>query len=136
SSVGNLSIANGANLLLHADLTVTGNLALDTQLNTGANTLALSCSSRVAGASVSNYIVGNLQKSFCTASEFLYPTGTASGYSPINATVASRCANPAALAVKANQGNRTGMDSAQSAQRFWTLTKTGDLTANLLFNYL
>ena len=46
----------------------------------------------------------------------------------INATSSS-------LTVKANQGNRTGMDATQSLQRFWTLTETGDLTSDLKFNY-
>jgi hypothetical protein len=107
STIGSLDIAGGATLTMNAALNLTGRLALGTQINTGANVLSLSCSSTVAGASSTNYVIGNLKKDFCAAtSEFIYPrnpntslsggaatgvfsfpTGTANGYSPVEVTV-------------------------------------------------
>ena len=83
-----------------------------------------------------NYVIGNLEKKFCMRSEFSYPTGTASGYSPVVVTVSALGELPSSLTIKTNQGNRSGMDSSQSVRRYWTLTEKGDLTTNLSFNYL
>ena len=120
---------------MNADLNLTGSLALGTQINTGAHRLALSCTSGAAGAPL-NYVVGDVQKNFCTEGAFSFPTGTPSGYSPVDVTVTALGSIPSSLTVKTNQGNRAGMNSAHSAQRYWTLTETGDLTTNLSFNYL
>lgn len=135
ATIGGLSVAGGANLVMNADLNLTGSLALGTPINTGAHRLALSCTSDAAGAPP-NYVVGDLQKNFCAEGAFSFPTGTPSGYSPVDVTVTALGSFPSSLTVKTNQGNRAGMNSAQSAQRYWTLTGTGDLTANLTFNYL
>jgi hypothetical protein len=120
---------------MNADLDVLGSLTLGTQVNTGANTLGLGCNATVSGASATNYIIGNVRKDFCATGGFNYPTGTANGYSPVDANVTATT-NPSSLLIKANQGNKTGMDSANSLQRYWTLTNaTGTLTADLVFNY-
>lgn len=120
---------------MNADLTVTGALTLGTQINTGANTLGLACQATVSGASASNFVLGNVRKDYCATGGFTYPTGTANGYSPVNANI-TLGSFPSSLTVKANQGNRTGMAASNSLQRFWTLTESGDLTTNLVFNYL
>lgn len=135
ATVGGLSVAGGANLVMNADLRLTGGLTLGTRIDTGARALALSCTSGATGAPF-NYVVGNLEKNFCAEESFSYPTGTASGYSPVGVTVTALGEMPSSLTVRTNQGIRAGMDSAQSARKFWTLTEAGDLTANLAFNYL
>jgi len=172
STVGSLTVASGATLTMNANLNVVGQLTLGTQINTGANTLSLSCSSTVTGASASNYIIGNLRKEFCAVtSSFIYPTsgttgtnggaatgaftypvGTANGYSPVNVTVTAGGLNtnltsiltvyglnPASLTVKATEGTAPAtppLNDPTTLNRYWTLTKTGTLTANLVFNYL
>lgn len=135
ATVGGLSIANGANLVMNADLNLTGNLELGTHLNTESHTVSLSCTSGAIGPPA-NYVIGNLEKNFCGPGEFSYPTGTASGYSPVVVTIKALGQLPSSLIIKTNQGNRSGMNSSQSVRRYWTLTEKGDLTANLSFNYL
>ena len=137
TTIGNLFIEDGGNLVMNADLNVSGSLTLgNTPVNTGANTLGLGCQGSVSDASATTYIIGNIRKDFCQTQAFVYPTGTANGYSPAEVNVTALATNPSSLTVTAVQGNRPGMDPAQSAQRYWTLTETGDLTADLFFNYL
>lgn len=134
ATIGGLSIANGASLVMNSDLNLTGSLNLGTHLNTASHTISLSCTSGTTGQPA-NYVIGNVKKQFCEAGEFSYPTGTASGYSPVVVTVSSLGQLPSSLTIKTNQGNRAGMNSSQSIQRYWTLTENGDLTVNLSFNY-
>jgi Carboxypeptidase regulatory-like domain len=135
STVCSLNVNAGASLVMNANLTVTGALTLGTQVNTGASVLGLGCNGTVSGASTSNYVIGNFQKDFCANEFFSYPTGTANAYSPANANVTATT-NPSSLLVKANQGNKTGMNAANSLQRYWTLTNTaGTLTTDMVFNY-
>lgn len=130
------SLTVNGNLVMNANLNVQGGLTLGAKIDTGANTLTLGCVSGVTGASATNYIIGNLRKDFCGVQPFTFPTGTTNGFSPVNADVTVLTTNPSSLTIRANQGNRAGMSSTQSLQRFWTLTETGDLTTNLTFNYL
>ena len=66
-----------------------------------------------------------------------YPVGTESGYSPVFAAVTALGQTPSNLAVRAVQGAQPNApDPNLALKRYWTLTETGDLTANLTFNYL
>lgn len=134
ATIGGLSVASGASLVMNASLRLTGSLALGTQINTGAHTLSLSCSSAATGAP-SGYVVGNMEKQFCTPGTFTYPTGTTSAASPVGVVVTSLGMTPSSLTVRTNQGQRAGMNAAHSLGRYWTLAEAGDLTANLSFNY-
>jgi uncharacterized protein DUF5650/carboxypeptidase family protein/uncharacterized protein DUF4214 len=166
STIGSLNLASGATLTMSANLNVTGGLTLGTQIDTGANTLALSCSTTVSGASSSIFITGNLKRDFCaTGSGFSYPTsvsgfsggGAATGaftypvgttfngneFSPLAVTVTALGNNlpgetsvPSSLTVKANYGTIAPLADLTTLDRYWTLTESGDLTANLVFNYL
>ena len=119
-----------------ANLNVSGVLTLGAKVDTGSNTLTLGCAATVSGASATGYVIGNLQKDFCAAGAFSYPTGTTNGYSPVDVNVTTLTTNPSSLLIKANQGNKPGMSTTNSLQRYWTLSKTsGDLTTNLVFNY-
>ena len=134
ATIGGLSIASGGSLVMNADLNLTGSLDLGTHLNTASHTIALSCTSGATGQPA-NYVIGNVEKRFCEAGQFSYPTGTASGYSPVVVTVTSLGQLPSSLTIKTNQGNRAGMDVSQSVRRYWTLTENGNLTVNLSFSY-
>ena len=101
-----------------------------------SGTLTVDCTATLLGGSAMNYVTGNLKKDYCATGAFSYPVGTANGYSPVDVSVTTLTTNPSSLTVNATEGNRAGMNSAQSAQRYWTLTETGDLTADLTFNYL
>jgi hypothetical protein len=130
----NVSTANGDTL--GGDVTVTNQLTLNGVLNTGSFTLTMDCGASVVGAGASSYVIGNVRKNYCVNGSFTYPVGTANGYSPVDATI-TLIINPSSLMVKAVQGARPGLNASTSLQRYWTLTETsGDLTANLTFNYL
>ncbi len=135
STVSNLEVQPGGSLVMNANLTVTGSLTLGTSINTGSSTLGLGCNATVSGASETNYVIGNIKKDYCQTGAFTYPTGTANGYSPASVNVTALGTNPSSLEVKATQGNRAGMDGTESAQRYWELLETGDLTVDMTFNY-
>jgi hypothetical protein len=104
-----------------------------------SGTMSVSCSSTLLGASPLNYVVGNVKKDFCATGAFDYPVGTNTGYSPVNMNVTALNTNPSSLTVKANNGTAVSnppLNDATTLDRFWSLTETGALTANLLFNYL
>ena len=136
STIGDLNVNAGGTLVMGANLTVSGVLTLGAKVDTGSNTLVLGCAATVSGASATGYVIGNLQKDFCATGPFSYPTGTTNGYSPVNVNVTTLTTNPSSLLIKANQGNKTGMQASNSLQRYWTLGLTGSLTTNLTFNYL
>ena len=70
------------------------------------------------------------------ATTFVYPVGTTNGYSPLTATVTQAQAN-SSLAVIAVQTVQPNVASPNLAlKRYWTLTESGDLTADLTFKYL
>ena len=83
-------------------------------------------------------VTGNLEKQFTAPNQsFTYPVGTLNGYSPVSANLTAVGTNPSSLTVKAVQGAEPNASPQNTAlQRYWTLTETGDLTANLVFNYL
>lgn len=136
ATIGNLSIASGGVLTLNADLKLAGNLDIGTVLDTGIHKLTLSCPSRVTGASPANYVIGNVEKIFCSTDQFDFPTGTLSGFSPVSVTPTAACLGSSGITARANDGSRTGMNPNQSAHRYWSLTETGSVTADLLFTYL
>ncbi|HEV2800058.1 MAG TPA: thrombospondin type 3 repeat-containing protein [Pyrinomonadaceae bacterium] len=134
ATIGGLSVAGGASLVMNANLRLTGSLSLGTQINTGAHTISLGCTSAATGAPA-GYVVGDVEKQFCAPVAFTYPTGTTSGASPVGVTVTSLGVMPSSLTVRTNQGQHAGMNAAHSLGRYWTLAETGNLTANLSFNY-
>jgi hypothetical protein len=99
------------------------------------NSLNIGCAGAVAGADSSRYIVGAVKKDFCSAGAFSFPTGTANGFSPVDVNITSLAANPSSLTVRAAQNAHPQLDPNNSLGRFWSIAETGDLTADLIFNY-
>ena len=136
ATIGSLSIANGGTLTMNANLNLTGVLTLGGKISTGANTLGLSCSTSVFGASSSNYIIGTVRKDFCATGAFDFPVGTTNGFSPVTTNVTALTVNPSSLTVKAVEGVQPNLpESSLALQRYWTLTASG-ISADLTFNYL
>ena len=120
---------------LGGGVTVTSELTLTGILGTGASTLSLGCNATVTGAGATNYVTGNVKKSFCGAGAATFPVGTANGYSPVDAS-ATAGTFPADLTVTAVQGPQPfAFPSSLTLQRYWTLAGTG-FTADLTFHYL
>ncbi|HEY2847740.1 MAG TPA: DNA/RNA non-specific endonuclease, partial [Pyrinomonadaceae bacterium] len=139
-TVSNLTLAYPETYMT-GNVTVTGNLTLGPEtLNTtnaagtGNFTLTLA-----PGASVtrmnSGMVTGTLAKQYSSASDsFTYPVGTPNGYSPVTANLTALGTNPSTLAVNAVQAAEPNVNPQSTAlKRYWTLTETGDLTANLTF---
>ena len=125
------------NTTLGGNIVVNGNLTLGgSQLNTGNFKITLGPNAAVSR--ISGYVIGNLEKQFANASDaFEYPVGTPNGYSPVNVALTALGQTPSSLTIKAVEGVQPNVTSpAVSLKRYWTLTETGDLTANLTFNYL
>ncbi len=132
----NLDIS-APNTTLGGNITVNGNLTLGgSRLSTGNSKITLGPNATVSR--ISGYVIGNLEKQFANSSDvFEYPVGTPNGYSPVNVALTALGQTNSSLTVKAVEGVQPNVTSpAVSLKRYWTLTETGDLTANLTFNYL
>ncbi len=143
----NASLSFGT--MLGGNVTVTNNLTIAGLIYTGANTLTLDCMATVTGASANNYVIGNVRKNFCGPENFLFPIGTnpdgmlqepdnlgfANEYSPFTANVTAGTF-PSSLTVTVTDGNLAGADPAKSASRYWDVTETGVLTADISYTYL
>ncbi|MGH9930681.1 MAG: beta strand repeat-containing protein, partial [Pyrinomonadaceae bacterium] len=129
----NVSVAPGDSL--GGNVTVTNALYLNGILNTGANTLTIDCNGSVSGAGPTNYVIGNMVRNFCAIGVKTFDVGTANGFSPASAN-ATAGTFPSALTVRAVQGPQPNVNPSTSIQRYWVLTETGDLTVNLMFQYL
>jgi hypothetical protein len=83
----------------------------------------------------SGYVLGKMTKTFAAASSFTFDVGTANGYSPVQVTTTAGSGD---LTIGATQTFQPTLSSASDKvlQRYWTLTATGNLTTNLVFNYL
>jgi MSHA biogenesis protein MshQ len=122
---------------------------------TGANSVAVGAagatSTTISGANVSSYIVGNLRRYIPTGTQsgIMFPVGgsTAGKYAQVqidfpNVTTAGYF-QVAASTVDTDHPNigTSALDSANSVNRYWTLTNTGGITfsgattANVTFNY-
>jgi hypothetical protein len=132
----NAAIAPGDSL--GGNVTVTFNLTLGGVLNTGSNTLTFGCNATVSNVSTSNYVVGNVAKQFCTTGSFTYPIGSSdpNEYSPVIVNVTALGQNPSTLTASVTDATLPGLVPSRSVSRYWTLTKTGDITADLTFQYL
>jgi hypothetical protein len=97
---------------------------------TGANTLSLGGSG--SSSRTSGYVNGNYKKTYSASANKTFELGTANGYSPVdvNATGSGD------FTAKAVQGAHGTPFSANSLQRYWTLTNGGITSADLTFYYL
>ncbi|MEP6848650.1 MAG: CSLREA domain-containing protein [Acidobacteriota bacterium] len=137
-SYQNIGVTNAAGINLTGSTTVNGTLTMSGgNINTGANVLSIATTGSITRTS--GAIIGDIAKSFAGTGPFTYPVGTATGFSPVAVNVTALTINPSTLQVKANDGTAPAVPVLQDTttlNRFWTLTRTGNLTANVTFNYL
>ena len=81
------------------------------------------------------YVNGILNRRYTTAGAYTYHVGQ-SGYSPVTAGLTALGTNPSTLAVEPVDSTLPGLLPARAVSRYWRLTETGDLTADLAFTYL
>jgi hypothetical protein len=142
---GTFSNANIGTSTLGGNLTITGNLTLSGTVTAGANTLTLDCGATVTGAGGYNYVVGNVKKNFCATGSFTFPVGTTpdnslgsapAEYSPMTANVTTLNVNPSSLTVSVTDTFLPGVVQNGAVSRYWTVDETGDLVADMTFQYL
>jgi hypothetical protein len=147
------NVTLGGGFTLNGNASVSGVLILNGLLNTGTgNSLTLGCGASVSGAGGNNYVVGNVAKQYCATGSFIFPVGTApdnafadidegvpaaAEYSPFTANVTAIATVPSTLAVTVTDARfPNGMSPAQSASRYWSVTESGELTADISFTWL
>ncbi|PYS25271.1 MAG: hypothetical protein DMF72_02230 [Acidobacteria bacterium] len=101
-------------------------------VDVGSNTLSLAAFPTITRTN--GYVIGNLQKTFGNTGNFTFTVGTANGYSPVDTNVTAGTGN--SLTVKAIQGKHPNIPLPNALLRYWTITNSGSVTANLTFNYL
>lgn len=144
---------------ISGDVTFTGTLNLTGQIDTGANTLTLSCTASVAGQTANNYVIGNLKRDFCSSGAYLFPVGTTPNgsaltggedskdgtsepegfigeYSPMTATLNAGTTFPSSLTVNVVDTWLPNLGQTSSISRYWNVTETGTVNADMLFQYL
>lgn len=128
-----LQINNDRSLVVSGSMTMSGGNVDSTStgvlvINSGATL------TRTSGAVITPV---RLRKDFTGSSTFIFPVGTSSGFSPLTANVAA--GSSGSLTVQATNGtapSTPALNDATTLDRYWTLTETGSLTANLTFQYL
>ncbi|MEO6392222.1 MAG: carboxypeptidase-like regulatory domain-containing protein [Pyrinomonadaceae bacterium] len=138
-----MTMINTAGLtLLTGNIRINGTLTM-TQgtINAAANSVIIGISGTVSRSAGS--IIGKEQKLYPAGAgqSFTYDIGTANGYSPVEVTNLTAGTAGDSLTVSAVQkyygfaGETPALDP-NSLQRYWDLTKTGTITANLKFHFM
>jgi hypothetical protein len=120
--------------------------------NIGANTLTVGCNATIVGASAVNFIIGNLQRDFCSLGVYNFPVGsTGNGsaftdgavpegftaeYSPMTATLNAGTTFPSSLTVSVVDDWLPQLGHTSSISRYWNVTEGGTVNADMLFQYL
>ena len=104
-------------------------------VDTGGFTLTISdcSSSAVSGGSSTSYVKGSLTRCIGSSGTYSFPVGT-NGYSPVSLT---NTVGTGSFNVTPHSGVMGGVSSANSIQRYWSLSPSGGVTqADLTLNYL
>jgi hypothetical protein len=140
---GSLTVQSGGMLIVNGDRTSSSPISNEGvidlssgKLDMGANTLTTACGGSTNGAGANAYVIGTAKKDFCSPGAYTFPVGTANGFTPVSVNVTAVSGPSASLAISSTQSVHSTLSPANSATRYWTLTETGDLTADLIFNYL
>ena len=141
--LSNLTVSDDRTLTLNRDLVLTGKLWLTGGfINTGADRIIdltdTATANRIADADGNGgYIIGKIRKEFGNTNPFIFPVGTANGYSPVD--VNPQLGIGALLAVKAvQQPQPIFANTPNRINRYRTIDKAGKgfIEANLTFHYL
>lgn len=142
------------------NVTVTNSLTISGTVDVGANTVIIGCDTAVNGAGGFNYIVGNVQKQFCATGTFSFPVGTVPNgsrpngddeksmegqtlvpegsfpeFTPVDVNITAGTF-PSSLTVSVTDAFLPQLVQANAISRYWTVTETGNVTADMTFHYL
>jgi hypothetical protein len=139
---GSLTVESGAQIITSGDRVSSspivngGGVHLNGKLDMGSNVFSSGCGATETGINASNYIVGALQKSICSTGLYTIGIGSADSFAPMLLNVTSLTVNPSSLTISSTGNVHPGLYAPNSLKRFWSITESGDLTADLTFNYL
>ncbi len=138
-TINNISAAPNNIVTIPFDRTIPGMITLTNGIvSTGANTLTSDTTGTVTRTN--GFVEGNFRKLFAAGGgqSFEFPVGTVSGtddgYTPVNLTNLTAAAG-GGLTVKAFDTGSPAITTAKIT-RYWELTETGSIEANLQFIYL
>jgi trimeric autotransporter adhesin len=137
---------------LAGNVSVTNNLYLTGITDLGANTVTIGCNAIVSGAGGSAYMIGNVAKDYCGTGAFTYPVGTTpdaargegedispegnpSEYTPFDVNITAGTF-PSTLTVSVTDQFLPGVVQGNAISRYWSVTESGDLTADMTLHYL
>ncbi|HRI04157.1 MAG TPA: carboxypeptidase-like regulatory domain-containing protein [Pyrinomonadaceae bacterium] len=132
----NLTINNTSLTLDGASLTVTGLLNLENGL---ATILGASRTLTVAGTATrtNGYVRDKLNLRVSAIGSYLFPVGTANGYSPVTMNATTLTTNPTTLTLNPLQGRDTSPAMPLDAlNRRWTISGGAGITSDLTFGYM
>ncbi|MCX6234485.1 MAG: DUF2341 domain-containing protein, partial [Bacteroidetes bacterium] len=145
----NLTLSNAAGAVLGIGQTINGTLTLSSgKITLGNYNLTLNTTNAIAGSpGSSNYIVysgtGRLVKNIpgTMGSDYLFPIGTASNYSPATFRLVSGTVSGASLTINLTEGKQSNIpvSAPNYINRYWTYTPGGTFTTanyNATFTYL
>lgn len=152
-AVGNATIPSGtyssieldSTVTISSSIAVTGKLTLSGIVTTGGNSIVLGPGAVVSGAGPGKYVIGTVVRLVTTTGSFTVPVGTApaagatpgsdGAYSPVDIEVTS-VNGPSSLTVTTAAATLPGAVTQYSLARHWSITESGDVTADLTFHYL
>ena len=122
---GNVTVGVGSDTPLHLT---------KGRLITGNNVVYLPNSSSAVSRST-GYVDGNLKKQYISASSKTFEVGTSTGYSPVTITPAAGTL-PNDVTVRATNGQQPNYPGISALLRYWTITQSASLGADLSLQYL
>ncbi len=135
SNVNGLTIGNTTGVTLTSSATVNGGLTFTAgNLITGSNSLTLGTAATVTGAGSTAWVVGSVSKQTASNASptFTYPIGDATTYTPIALTFNGNntATTTGSITASTTSGDHpqvasSGLDNANSVNRFWTLSNNG-----------
>ncbi len=131
-----LTVDNSAGVTIANDVTVGNALTFGSgRITTGANALIIGSTTTcggVTGAGAGKYVYGRLRKNFTASLRACdFEIGDATNYTPVNVSFSS-VTGGGTVTAKATNGDHpqigmSGLDSANSINRYWMLTPGGGL---------
>lgn len=146
---GNYDVLNVLSGSLAGNVVINTNFSYTGIITSSSATLRIGCNATLDTGNTSKFINATIIKDFCSTQTFIYPLGNTpvaplseegselgvvSYYTPVTVNVTS-VVNPSSLTASVTDQKMVGTDAANSISRYWTLTETGSITANLTFQY-
>ncbi len=140
----NVELNNSNGLTLNSPLTLNGTLTLTNGIltSTNINILTLAAGVAVSGGSNTSYVSGPMQNTIAsaTAKTIIFPIGKSSHYSPVTLNITQSAATSTTYKAEVFVGATTpdyikpGTISAVSANRYYTLSSSGNLISTASIN--